>query len=81
MIKTLLITNIPAPYTVDFFNELGKKVELTVLFEGETSKERNAHWYSEKVCNFTCFYLDKQAKNAVKNFLNENYDIIIVGNY
>ena len=81
MIKTLLITNIPAPYTVDFLNLLGKKVEQTVLFEGETSKERNAHWYSEKVCNFTCFYLDKQAKNAVKNFLNENYDIIIVGNY
>lgn len=31
--KVLFITNIPAPYRVVFFNELGKKCDLTVIFE------------------------------------------------
>lgn len=33
--KILWLTNIPSPYRVKFFNELGKKCELTVLFEKE----------------------------------------------
>ena len=32
-IEVLWITNIPSPYRVDFFEGLGKKVVLTVLFE------------------------------------------------
>ena len=31
--KVLFITNIPAPYRIDFYNELGKHCELTVIFE------------------------------------------------
>ena len=30
--KVLFITNIPAPYRIDFYNELGKHCELTVIF-------------------------------------------------
>lgn len=31
--KVLFLTNYPVPYRVDFFNELGKLCDLTVLFE------------------------------------------------
>ena len=34
--KVLFITNIPAPYRIDFYNELGKHCELTVVFEAKT---------------------------------------------
>ena len=44
--KILYITNIPSPYKVDFFNELGKYVDLTVLFELESSTERDDEWKS-----------------------------------
>ena len=33
IMKVLFLVNIPAPYRVDFFNELGKYCKLTVLFE------------------------------------------------
>lgn len=40
----LWITNIPSPYRVDFFNELGKNCELTVVFEKSASDERDELW-------------------------------------
>ena len=45
--KILWLTNIPSPYRVDFFNELGKYCELTVLFERETSADYYAGYGSE----------------------------------
>ena len=42
--KVLWLTNIPSPYRVDFFNELGKQCELTVLFEKQASDERDDSW-------------------------------------
>ena len=33
MKKVLLVTNIPSPYRVDFFDELGKLCDLTVVYE------------------------------------------------
>ena len=39
-IKVLFLTNIPSPYRNDFFNELGKKCDLTVLYEKKTADDR-----------------------------------------
>ena len=36
--RVLFLTNIPSPYRVDFFGELGKLVDLTVLYELEAGK-------------------------------------------
>lgn len=44
MMKILYLTNIPSPYRVDYFNELGKYCELTVLFEADASSERSDEW-------------------------------------
>lgn len=35
------LTNIPSPYRVKFFNELGTKCDLTVVFEKRSSSERD----------------------------------------
>ena len=42
--KLLFLTNIPSPYRVDFFNELGKYCDLTVTFEKPASGERDESW-------------------------------------
>ena len=42
--KVLFLTNIPSPYRVNFFNELGKLCELTVVFERGASSERDDSW-------------------------------------
>lgn len=52
MKKVLFYTNIPAPYRVDFFNELGKYCELTVLFELSYSTERDDKWKEFEFKNF-----------------------------
>ena len=53
MMKILWLTNIPSPYRVKFFNELGTKCDLTVVFEKRSSSERDESWkkffYLERV--------------------------------
>jgi glycosyltransferase involved in cell wall biosynthesis len=51
-VKLLWITNIPSPYRVDFFNELGKSCELTVLFEKSRAKDRDDSWQNYSAQNF-----------------------------
>lgn len=36
--KILFITNLPTPYRIDFYKELGKLCDLTVLIEAGRSK-------------------------------------------
>lgn len=50
--KILFYTNIPSPYRVAFFNELGKYCELTVVFETATSTERDDAWKTFEFKNF-----------------------------
>lgn len=50
--KLLFITNVPAPYRVDFFNELAKYCDLTVCYERRNSSERDADWKNEKPRSF-----------------------------
>lgn len=59
--KVVFLTNLPSPYRVDFFNELGKNVDLTVCFEdrGENNKERDKRWYGTDYDNFHAVFLKK----------------------
>lgn len=83
--KVLFITNIPSPYRVKFFNELGKKLNLTVLFEKDSSEERDNSWKKYCFDNFqgilmkgirtsinTCFCPE------VCRYLSRKWDSIIV---
>lgn len=87
--KILFLTNIPSPYRVDFFNELGKLCELTVIFERQSSSERDDSWKKFNIEHFTPIIL-KGIKHGVANVfcpgivkhLKKNrYDHIIVTNF
>ncbi len=84
--KVLFLTNIPSPYRVDFFNELGKYCELTVLYERK--KADNREWISNKNNHFKAVFLKGIKKGndtalcfEVIKYLKEHYDHIIIGGY
>lgn len=90
MKKILFITNIPAPYRVDFFNELGKYVGLTVLFEAKSANNQKIHfnWNLDTVKNFKAVFLsegdcyEKQVNWSILPFLKRNhFNEIIITNY
>lgn len=54
--KILFLANIPSPYRVHFFNELGKRCDLTVVFEKTFSNERDESWKNYSFEHFKgCF--------------------------
>lgn len=87
--KVLFVTNIPAPYRVDFFNELGKKCDLTVIFESyRASVNVQYNWNDDDIQNFQAVYLTKKpfSPNKIKwailkYFPKRKYDVIIISNY
>ena len=86
--KVLWLTNIPSPYRVDFFNELGKLCELTVLFERESSEERNISWKHFESLNFKSVILKGFKVGAstalcpeVIKFLNKGFNRIIIHDF
>lgn len=84
--KVLFYTNIPSPYRVAFFNELGKHCELTVLFETATSKERDDIWKEFEFENFKGIILkgirtrvDSAFCPGIIKYLEKNaYDHIVI---
>ncbi len=86
--KVLFVTNIPSPYRVNFFNELGKLCDLTVIFEKGYSSERNAEWRKYSFDNFNGIILDgisTSVDNAfsfkILKYLNQKWDYIIMAAY
>lgn len=85
--KVLYITNLASPYRVDFFNEINKYCNLTVLFERKTANDRDDKWYSNKFDFNGIFLKSKNIGNEasvsfeVVKYLKKNYDIIILGGY
>ncbi len=86
--KLLFLTNIPSPYRVSFFNELGKKCSLTVTFEGKTASDRDRLWKHEKMEYFRPVFL-KGIRTGTDHFLcpgiirmlKQKWDAVIVGTY
>ena len=74
MKKILFYTNIPSPYRVDFFNELGKYCELTVLFETASSTERDKSWENFRFDNFRGIIL-----NGVRTHLDRAFCPDVIG--
>lgn len=83
----MFTTNIPSPYRVDFFNELGKYCDLTVLFESHFAKDRDVAWTTDKIQNFTPVYLKGKrvgtaeaiCPGVIKYLSKKKYDVIVVG--
>ena len=84
--KVLFLVNIPSPYRVEFFEELGKLCDLTVLYEKKSADDRQ--WKYVKKTNYTSIFL-KGIKTGADNalcfevitHLKKKYDVIVVGGY
>lgn len=85
--RILFLTNIPSPYRVKFFNELGTKCDLTVLFEKKTSEERHDSWKHYDAVSFRSVELggvstgvDSAFAVSVLRYLSDPYEYIFVSN-
>lgn len=89
MHKVLIVFNHPAPYKVKLFNELSKKVDLTVIFERDSESDRNKAFYDEKeyafktvkVKGLKCGREGFISNKVAKHIKNNKYDLIIMNGY
>lgn len=86
--KVLFITNIPSPYRVAFFNELGKMCDLTVTYEARNATDRDKNWHGECEISYKAIFLkgirvktDSAFCPGIINVLSRKWDWIIVGVY
>lgn len=87
--KILFITNLPSPYRVDFFNELGKSWDLTVCYERKGASDRNEKWIGRGAENFSEIYAqgfavgtDKSLGLGVIQAIRSNkFDLLILAGY
>ena len=84
--RVLYITNIPSPYKVDYYNELGKTCELTVLFELADSSERSEEWKKYRFETFEGIILKGKRMSVdtavcpeiVKYLQKGRYDVVVL---
>lgn len=84
--KILYITNYPAPYAVDFFGELGKLCDLTVMFLEDISSvsERNKSWFKTDGNNFKSVFIGGKSRKKISFGARKyvkGYDLVFVGEY
>lgn len=87
-LKVLYLANIPAPYAVEYFVELGKMCDLTVIYERTAASDRDIKWTSDARITYSQIFL--KGKNigtenswcpSVTDYLKTSYDAIIIGTY
>lgn len=89
MNKVLYISNIEVPYRSEFFNQLSKKVDLTVLYERKKSSNRDESWSKSTKSKYKIKYLNgiKIKKEysvdlqIIKHVFSKKYDTVIMGCY
>lgn len=90
--KVIFVWRGPSPYRVDFFNELGKYCNLTVMFEmrPQDISDKKQSWFNERFVNFDAIYLKGRRLFGrvwfcpdVFDYIKEmkNADIMVVGMY
>lgn len=88
MKRVLFITNLPTPYRIDFYRELGKLCDLMVVIEARRSKDLHFNWNDNAIETFKLHYLndgllnEKKVNWSVLPFLaKEKFDVIVVSVY
>jgi len=87
--NVLWLTNIPSPYRVDFFNDLGKTINLTVLFERDKASDRDKSWSKSEYENFKAIFLKginitqdtALCPSIIKWVIKKKFDVIMITNY
>lgn len=91
MKKALFITNYPAPYRVRFFDELGKHMDVTVLFSDriEEKKHRSSQWFVQAEGGAKMVQLTRRAATFgdrdlcldVIDWIKKDFDAIVLCGY
>lgn len=89
MLRVLYTTNLPVPYRMDFFNELGKLCRLRVLFERTSAETRNREWMTKQARWFEPVFLPGVpiredgafCPSLLTHLKPKEFDAIIVGGY
>lgn len=89
MNNLLYISNIEVPYRNEFFNQLSKSTNLTVLYERRKSSNRDEKWTSSVKPEYKIEYLDGiKIKNEynfdfkiIKYIFSNKFEKIIIGCY
>ncbi|MGN0976822.1 MAG: glycosyltransferase family 4 protein [Faecousia sp.] len=91
MKRVLFITNYPSPYRVHFYDELGKYMDVTVLFSDriEEKTHRDAAWFVSGEGRFHKIQLTKRVAGWGKRnlctdvipWLKKDFDAIVVCGY
>lgn len=89
MKKVLYVTNLPAPYKVEFFRLLSKNINLTVVYEREKASDRDDKWKCEQDGNFREIYLHGKNIGSEASFSMEilsilkknKFDIVLMNGY
>jgi len=85
MKRVLFLTNFPSPYRVRFFDELGKYLDVTVLYfdRVEDMTHRNKAWFENGQGGFHPVQLTRTGKVCldVLTWLKKDWDAIVIGGY
>lgn len=87
--RILALTNLPSPYRVEFFNELGKISDLTVMFERYTAGDRDDNWKAKSEGRYKEVYLRGRpigndssfTFKAARYIKQKEYDILFIMGY
>ncbi len=84
--KVLYISNIEVPYRTRFFNLLGEKCDLTVLYERKRSSNRDETWVQSEKSTYKKDFLsginhgrEKAFSFKILKYIFGNFDRIIIG--
>lgn len=85
--RILYVSNIEVPYRTEYFNQLSKKIDLTVLYERKKSSNRDKKWSNSIDSIYEKKYLKGiKIKNEnvldiriLKYVLSKKYDEVIIG--
>lgn len=83
--RVLFLSYLPSPYRVEFFSELAKYCELTVVFERKSANHRNGKWVKDSFDGFKVVTLSKYSKwkkwNILMRTVSDNlYDEVVIHN-
>jgi len=91
MKRVLFITNYPSPYRVRFYDELGKSLDVTVLFADRVEEKvtRSAQWFEDSQGHFRMVQLKKRVMTLqgrdlcldVTQWVRKDFDAIVVCGY